>query len=197
MHRFNRRQVVTGSATLFAGTCVPLAPTAEAQTLNAAGPFFASASAGRGASPWLIHGAPSMLIKVSGSDVHGRFSAIQINTPPGLGPELHVHHNQNELFYMLSGRIGLHCGTERHVLSTGDTFMAPRGVPHAYVTLGEEPAHIFNLFDPADKIESFFAEYSAILNRNGPPDRAALANLYGRCDMQVLGPPLDATSFHS
>jgi quercetin 2,3-dioxygenase len=67
--------------------------------------------------------------------VAGRFSIIEVNTPPGRGPELHLHLEQNEVFFVLRGRIGVLCGSERTILNVGDTLMAPRNVPLAYVAL--------------------------------------------------------------
>jgi quercetin dioxygenase-like cupin family protein len=63
---------------------------------------------------------------------------------------------KTKVFYLVAGKIGLQCGPEKLVLNVGDTFMAPMNVPHAYVTLGSEPARMLNVFDPAGEIEDFF-----------------------------------------
>ncbi|WP_396272090.1 cupin domain-containing protein [Granulicella arctica] len=83
---------------------------------------------------------------MSRSDVGGRYAIIEAHTPPGLGPELHIHPLQNELFLVLKGSIGVQCGLDRVILKVSDTFMAPASVPHAFVALGAEPAHTLFLF---------------------------------------------------
>ncbi|GAC1307388.1 MAG: cupin domain-containing protein [Vulcanimicrobiaceae bacterium] len=37
--------------------------------------------------------------------------------------------------YVLSGRAELHCGSETIVLSTGDSYLVPRGTAHTYTIL--------------------------------------------------------------
>ena len=73
--------------------------------------------------------------------------------------------------------------------------MAPANIPHAYVTLGGEPAHMLNVFDPRGGTEAFFAEYAPLVNVQGPPDREKLAAVYAKHGMKVVGPPLAASDF--
>jgi mannose-6-phosphate isomerase-like protein (cupin superfamily) len=143
----------------------------------------------------MIRGVTPIEVKVSGKDTAGRLATILVNTPPGRGPELHVHLYQNEMFYVVSGRIGLQCGTEKVVLDRGDTFLAPMKVPHAYVTLGTETASLLNVFDPAGDIEKFFSEYVQVLNDNGPPDRKRMEAVNAENGLKILGPPLAASLF--
>ncbi len=98
---------------------------------------------------------------------------------------------------MLGGSIGLQCGSDRTILSVGDTFMAPADVPHAYVTLGTEPAHMLNVYDPAGDMEGFFAEYAPLISVDGEPDHKTLAEVYAKHGMKVVGAPLSAASFSS
>jgi uncharacterized cupin superfamily protein len=110
---------------------------------------------------------------------------------------LHVHPDQNELFFMLKGSIGVQCGSDRTILNVGDAFMAPANIPHAFVALGTEPAHMLFVFDPAGEMEGFFAEYAPIVSVDGEPDRKKLAEVYEKHGMKVLGPRLKASSFTS
>ncbi len=122
---------------------------------------------------------------------------IEAHTPPGLGPELHIHPRQNELFIVLKGSIGVQCGSDRTILKAGDFFMAPANVPHAFVALGTEPAHTLFLFDPAGDMERFFADYAPVISVEGEPDHKKLAEVYARHGITVVGPPLAASSFSS
>lgn len=194
MEKLNRRQVFASGAGVLAGTSVPAGAAASDET-GASGPFLVTAKNGRNGSPWVIRGLTPIEVKVSGKDVGGRFATILVNTPPGRGPELHVHLRQNELFYVVAGRIGFQCGAEKTILNTGDTFMAPMKVPHAYVTLGTETASLLNVFDPAGDIERFFSEYVQALNTDGPPDRNRMETINNENGLKIVGPPLALSAF--
>jgi len=198
MGNLNRRRVLASGAVILAGAGMPepmIADGVEEQTPS--GPFMVSDDGGRAGSPWVIRGVTPIKAKVSGKDVNGRFAVIEVNTPPGRGPELHIHLHQNEMFYVVTGKIGLQCGLERKTLTVGDTFMAPMNVPHAYVTLAAENARMLNVFDPAGNIEEFFAGYARILSADGPPDSKSMETLNTRCGMKIVGPPLQSTSFEN
>jgi mannose-6-phosphate isomerase-like protein (cupin superfamily) len=190
----SRRQVFASGGAVLAGTVLPAGATAPEET-GPSGPFLVVSKGGRNGSPWVIRGITPIEVKVSGKDVGGRFATILVNTPPGRGPELHVHLHQNELFYVVAGRIGLQCGTEKVILNAGDTFMAPMKVPHAYVTLGAETASLLNVFDPAGDIEKFFSEYVKALNTDGPPDRNRMEDINNENGLKIVGPPLAISAF--
>jgi quercetin dioxygenase-like cupin family protein len=192
--KVNRRKLITSSAAALAANTFSLA-NAQDTTAKSAGPFTVRAGEGRPDGQWTVHGEKAFSTKVSGRDVGKKYAVLEIHTPPGLGPELHIHIGQNELFYVLKGSIGLQCGSERTVLKAGDSFMAPADVPHAYVTLGTEPAHMLNVFDPAGQTEAFFADYAPLVNVAGEPDHQKLAEVYGRHGLKVVGPPLRASGF--
>ena len=196
MNQITRRKLFTSGLAAVAASTIPLSE-AQNTPATAAGPFTVSAGEGRPRGLWLVHGEKAFSTKVSGTDVGRTYVAIEVHTPPGLGPELHVHPGQNEMFFMLRGSIGLLCGSDRTILRTGDTFMAPANVPHAYVTLGSEPAHILNVYNPAGDMEGFFAEYAPLVSVNGVPDKTKLADCYARHGMRVVGAPLKAASFTS
>ncbi len=70
-------------------------------------------------------------------------------------------------------------------------------MPHAYVVLGAEPAHMLNVFDPAREIESFFADNVRIVDVDGEPDPRKTAVNYTKYGMKVVDPPLKTTDFPS
>ncbi len=196
MGAVSRRKVLTSGVAALAATTLPVAEAQSGHT-HVAVPFTVRDGEGRPGGQWLVHGERAFSTKVSGADIGNTYAAIEVHTPPGLGPELHVHFNQNELFFLLSGSIGIQCGSDRTILKTGDSFMAPANIPHAYVTLGTEPAHMLNIFDPAGGTEAFFAEYAPLVNVDGAPDHKKLAEVYANHGMKVVGPPLAASSFSS
>ena len=62
----------------------------------------------------------------------GSLGLVHMDKPAGEMPPLHVHHNEDEGFYVLGGELTLFLPGESVTLRAGDFFLAPRGVPHAY-----------------------------------------------------------------
>lgn len=196
MMPLNRRKLLTSSVAALAASTLPLAESQPNQT-SATRPFTVRSGEGRPDGQSLVHGEKAFSTKVSGTDVGKAYSAIEIHTPPGFGPELHVHLGENELFFMLKGSIGVQRGSGRTILKVGDAYMVPANVPHAYVTLGTEPAHMLIVWDPAGDMEAFFREYAPLVSVEGEPDQKKLAEAYAKHGMKVVGPPLKALSFSS
>lgn len=57
-------------------------------------------------------------------------------TPLGSQPEwmapLHIHHNDDEAWYVLEGTLGVRIGETTFELNKGDAIVAPRGEPHTF-----------------------------------------------------------------
>lgn len=72
------------------------------------------------------------------------------------GPPRHLHHNQDEWFYVIRGEYIIEIGSERLTLSEGDSILAPRQIPHAYAFVGTTPGKLLLAYASADKIEAYF-----------------------------------------
>ena len=68
-------------------------------------------------------------------------SFIQV-APPGTGVPLHIHHQDDEFFYLLEGSLRILAGDEAFTMQVGDTVLLPKGKPHAFLSTGEQPAHV-------------------------------------------------------
>jgi quercetin dioxygenase-like cupin family protein len=131
-----------------------------------------------------IAGANQIAYKVSGQDTKGGlFIFEQVSLRKG-GPPRHLHHSQEEWFYVMDGEYVFEVGEERMRLRAGDSLLAPRNVPHVWAYVGETPGKILIGFQPAGKMETFFQEAAKIA------DFAADEKLYRACEMEVVGPPL-------
>lgn len=194
MKAFNRRQVLTASTAALTLSTL-LASNAEGEQTNVK-PFLVRTGQAREGRPLIVQGDENAFAtKVRGVDGDKRYSVIEAHTPPERGPLLHIHPSQNELFFVLHGSIGVQCGSERTILNAGDAFMAPATIPHAFVTLGTEESRVLFVFDPPGDMERFFQELASVLNTSGPPDQNKLASVYANHGIQVVGPPLQASSF--
>lgn len=56
--------------------------------------------AGQG-STFHILGGDVVTIKLTGQETGGAFALLETVTPPGAGPPPHVHHREDETFYVL------------------------------------------------------------------------------------------------
>lgn len=74
------------------------------------------------------------------------------------GPPRHLHHNENEWFYVIEGEYIAEVGSERFQLKPGDSLLGPREVPQAWAYVGEGPGKLLIAFSPAGKMEAFFRD---------------------------------------
>jgi mannose-6-phosphate isomerase-like protein (cupin superfamily) len=127
-------------------------------------------------------GYSSILFKVMPRDTNdGLFIIEHANLTKG-GPPLHLHLHQEEWFYVVEGEVVFQIGDRRVQLRAGDSVLGPRGIPHAFSSIGEKPGRMLIAFTPAGKMEQFFRA-TAIPN---PP--AQDAAFFSRYELQLVGP---------
>lgn len=59
-------------------------------------------------------------------------SLVEITEPPGAVAPLHVHHLEDEGFWVLEGEVAFEVGDTRIEAKAGDFAFGPRDVPHRY-----------------------------------------------------------------
>ncbi len=102
-------------------------------------------------------GLSSTAYKVLTRDTGGAmFVMEQTNRKKG-GPPRHVHHNEDELFFVLEGDYDVEVGGKRVSLHAGDCILGPRGIPHGWAHVGDTVGRLLISFAPAGKMEAFFA----------------------------------------
>ncbi|HKW19082.1 MAG TPA: cupin domain-containing protein [Terriglobales bacterium] len=122
--------------------------------------------------------------KVAADDTQSAlFMMEQHSTKPG-GPPLHLHHAQDEFWYVLSGKYSFQIGSERYDAKSGDCLLGPRNLPHAYASLGPESGRLLVGFTPAGRMQEYFERPRT------PGVYVADAALYREYGMELLGPPL-------
>src|SRR5215217_9133512 len=97
-------------------------------------------------------------IKVRSKDTGGAYSIAEVTWPPQVGPPTHIHHTQEETFYILEGEMEFvtdSAVTTRAI--AGSLVRIPRGVLRDYRNVGPEPARVLVLFAPGG-FEGFFEE---------------------------------------
>jgi quercetin dioxygenase-like cupin family protein len=131
-----------------------------------------------------------LVFKVTGEDTGGAFDYFTVEVAPKGGPPLHVHHKQEETVHVLTGRFKVRIGDELFELDEGGFAYLPSKIPHAFLNLTDEPGEIIVVYTPGGG-HRFYEELGPA-TRSGTPDRAAVAAIFEKHDMSLLGPPLSA-----
>ena len=75
-------------------------------------------------------------MKAAGAETGGQFALWEITTKPGEEPQVHVHDDVDEIFYVLKGDITFQAGdgrgAKRHRVKDGAFVYIPLGTPHTY-----------------------------------------------------------------
>ncbi len=117
----------------------------------------------------------------------GALGLIEQLVPPGFGSPYHVHHQEDEAFYVLEGEIRFFSEGRSWVLGAGGFAFLPQGIPHGFRTEGDRPSRSLILVTPGG-FEGFVAELSSVDPPAGPPDMAALMQAAGKYEIEILGP---------
>jgi mannose-6-phosphate isomerase-like protein (cupin superfamily) len=72
-------------------------------------------------------------IKIGSEQAEGRLSQLLGRDRRGGAPPLHIHHREDETFYVIAGEITFFVGDRRIEARAGDFLFAPKGVPHAFL----------------------------------------------------------------
>ena len=121
------------------------------------------------------------------------FSQFEVDDPRGSGPPLHVHHNEDETFYILEGQVTMFVGDERIDLEAGDYCFGPRGVPHAYLVRSER-ARMLVTISPSGSEQLFVSLGVPVTSAEPPTDRRCRrcprwSRLFAAYGAEILGPP--------
>ena len=76
-------------------------------------------------------------IKAAAAETGGALSVWEVTTRPGEEPLVHTH-EEDEMFYVLSGSLTFDCGGQSFKVNENGFVFLPRGVPHSYWIEGEE-----------------------------------------------------------
>lgn len=132
-------------------------------------------------------------IHLSGEQVDGRVSIVEFTAPAGDMPPLHRHTREDELFYVVEGRLTIHQPGHRVEAERGEAVFAARGIAHAYQVWDDGPARFLVLATPAG-FERFVQEVgrpagALRLPEPSGPDPEKMAAIAARYGIELLGPP--------
>jgi mannose-6-phosphate isomerase-like protein (cupin superfamily) len=161
------------------------------ETTTDIGPAYA-ALAGEGEETWFQPNR--MRIKATAEHTGGAYGLVESWIRAGSSPPMHVHHREDEAFFVLEGTVRFHCDGREVVAGPGSYVFLPRDVPHTFRVEGDEDAHMLTLLSPGGG-ERFFVEGGRPpegpgLPPPGPPDVEKLKSLGPVYGNEIVGPPL-------
>ena len=112
------------------------------------------------------------------------------------GPALHIHHKDDEIFYVISGEFLIQLGDEVSLIKKGDTAFIPRGTKHTFANhIENNPGELLTIHQPiSPELEKFYAVFST----NGYMNEEQMGKLFTPEELKALlannafvGPPID------
>jgi len=122
--------------------------------------FKTDTNADRFEKPINLFDGDTFYTKVSTKDTDGDLYIYESSRVKKGGPNLHVHYDQDEWWYILEGEFVIKVGDKMHHVKPGDSVFGPRGVPHAFSKMGEGTGRMLTTFQPAGKMEECFIAIS-------------------------------------
>lgn len=157
--------------------------TTDSQTLPAQ-----ALASGEGEARWWF--GQLATVKATAADTGGAYTLVEIAVGPGYETPLHVHHREDETFWMLAGHATFQVGEERIEAPTGTYLFGPRDVRHKW-TAGADGARMLYLFAPGgfeELIEAMSVPAQALTPP--PPDLAPPENwaeIASQFGVEILG----------
>jgi mannose-6-phosphate isomerase-like protein (cupin superfamily) len=127
----------------------------------------------------LTFGEVHVVIHADAASTGGALGVIE-EVPPLADTPLHVHTDEDELFYALEGEHVIQVGDVEHRIGPGETAFGPRGVPHAQRRVVQGFGRILIAIIPGG-FEGFFRELADADGRGelGPDAYAAASEKFG------------------
>jgi quercetin dioxygenase-like cupin family protein len=86
-------------------------------------------------------------VKATKEQTGGRYTLVEILAPDGFASPLHVHHTEDEAFWILEGEMTFYVGDQTIKARPGSFLFGPKEVPHAFA-VDSGPARLLFLLSP-------------------------------------------------
>jgi quercetin dioxygenase-like cupin family protein len=147
---------------------------------------------GEGEALWFLDFLAT--IKSTADTTNGAVSVIEHLGRRGAGSPMHVHHNEDEWWYVLDGELTIWVAGQIIEAPTGSFVFGPRHVPHTFMVSSDE-ARFLHVTEPGG-FETFMRAFAEPARSQGlppmemtPPDLERLLSVAAEHGIEVLGPP--------
>jgi quercetin dioxygenase-like cupin family protein len=125
----------------------------------------------------------------------GAYSLLHTTASPGFETPYHLHHTEDESFYVLDGEFTFLCDGKKTVLGAGGYIFLPRGVPHGLRNSSEKDSHLLVHVLPGAEVgfmgmmlEMALPARQRVLREPIPPDFQRLTAVCQKNKIDILGP---------
>jgi mannose-6-phosphate isomerase-like protein (cupin superfamily) len=127
-----------------------------------------------------------MVVIEDGSHTSGTHAVVEFILDGQFSPPPHIHHQHEEVIYVLEGEIALHLGDDRIVLGPGAAFVTPIGLPHTFSNAGAGRLRFLLTISPARHLAFF--EAAAEFLQGSPPDPKKILDVMQEYGLEPMRP---------
>ena len=142
---------------------------------------------------WFLNTLHVLLAKSQSTG--GAYSLIHLTATPGFASPYHLHHMEDEAFYVLDGEFTFFCAEKKTVLGAGGYILLPRGVPHGLRCSSEKDSRLLiHVVPGADvgfvgmMLEMAVPASERVLRQPITPDLQRLKTVCEKNKIDILGP---------
>jgi mannose-6-phosphate isomerase-like protein (cupin superfamily) len=122
---------------------------------------------GEGESVWLL--GDLYTFKAVSEDTDGAFALWETVSPPEGGPPPHLHHREDETFYVIEGEMEFLVGDDTVGAVAGSFVHIPKGTMHTFKNVGVAPARFVVTVIPGGFEKFFFEVGEPATDKSSPP----------------------------
>ncbi len=136
-------------------------------------------------------------VRLAAAENAGGMSITEHLLPGGFAPPYHVHHDEDETFYILDGAFRMKLDGATSMAKPGDAVHLPRGIPHGFKVVSPEGGRC--LIISKGRFEAMLRSASVVAASASLPEQreptvemqAALTRICAEHGIELLGPPID------
>src|SRR5690242_9205825 len=145
--------------------------------------FVIPASQGR---VWEMAAGRSSALKLLGAETGESVMMFEETAPSGTETTFHLHHDSDEVAYVLSGEITFKIGEEVTIGGPGACAFMPKSVPHAWKNTGAAAGQVLFFYAPGGAGKFFEARLDQPAGSITDADAVEMRKRYG---WEIVGPP--------
>jgi mannose-6-phosphate isomerase-like protein (cupin superfamily) len=115
-------------------------------------------------SMWVL--GELVTLKVPSQQTSGAYALFEAATQPGEGPPPHVHHREDEAFYVLKGEYEFFVDGHALKAEAGSLIYVPKGALHTHENVGEGLGRMLLTQTPGGLYEHFFEKAGRTVDRD-------------------------------
>jgi quercetin dioxygenase-like cupin family protein len=133
------------------------------------------------------------IVLATGESTGGIYALVHQTSSPGHETPYHLHHDEDEAFYVLDGEFTFVSDGKKTVLGPGGYIFLPRRIPHGIRCSGSAPSKMLILAMPGTGFVGMMTEIAEpakerVLPTPSAPDIEKLTRVCAKYKIDILGP---------